>query len=116
MRTSEKRKEDQPSSSKGKRQKTFAPRVFQRRGRGYQDQGKTGASTQPGQMICYFCHQPRHMRRHFLRGKDLRVLGRRSPSHQWDKHECSLFLLTPVLARGISISLRVLHRCLLLHI
>ena len=36
--TSEKR-EDQPSSSLGKRQKTFTPRVFQGQGRGYQGQG-----------------------------------------------------------------------------
>ena len=37
--TSGKRKEDQPSSSTGKRQKTYAPRVFQGRVRGYQGQG-----------------------------------------------------------------------------
>ena len=37
--TSEKRKDDQPSSSSGKRQKTSAPRVFQGRGYGYQGQG-----------------------------------------------------------------------------
>ena len=35
MGTSGKRKEDQPSSSTGKRQKTSAPRVFQGRGHGY---------------------------------------------------------------------------------
>ena len=63
--TSEKKKEDQPSSCTGKRHKTSAPRVFQGRGRGYLDQGKTRASTQPRQMICYFCHQPRHMWRDF---------------------------------------------------
>ena len=34
--TNEKRKEDQPSSYLGKRQKTSAPRVFQGRGHGYQ--------------------------------------------------------------------------------
>ena len=60
--TSEKRKEDQPSSSSRKRQKTYAPRVFQGWGCSYQGQGQTRASTQPGKMICYFCHQPRHMR------------------------------------------------------
>ena len=43
--TSEKRKEDQPSSSFGKRQKTYAPLVFQGQGRGYQGQGQTRAST-----------------------------------------------------------------------
>ena len=31
-----KRKEDQPSSSSGKKQKTYSPRGFQGRGRGYQ--------------------------------------------------------------------------------
>ena len=50
-----------------------------------------------------------------LRGKDPRVLGQRSRSHQWDRHGHSLFLLTPVRARGTSISLRVLYRSLLLH-
>ena len=37
--TNEKRKEDQPSSSLGKRQKTYAPRLFQGRGCDYQGQG-----------------------------------------------------------------------------
>ena len=43
--TSGKRKEDQPSSSIGKRQKTSTPRVFQGRGRGYQGQGQSRASS-----------------------------------------------------------------------
>ena len=51
----EKRK-DQPSSSSGKRQKTSASHEFQ-------DQGQDWASSQPGQMICYFCRQPGHVRR-----------------------------------------------------
>ena len=50
----EKRK-NQPSSSSGNRQKTSAPHEFQ-------DQGKDWASSQPGQMICYFCRQPGHVR------------------------------------------------------
>ena len=37
--TSEKRKEDQLSSSLGKSQETSAPRGFQGQGRGYQSQG-----------------------------------------------------------------------------
>ena len=45
-----KRKEDQPSSSLGKRQRTFVPRAPQVQG-------------QPGSMICFYCHQPGHMRR-----------------------------------------------------
>ena len=41
------KREDQPSSSSGKRQKTYASHEFQ-------DQGQDWASSQPGQRICYF--------------------------------------------------------------
>ena len=41
-------REDQPSSSSGKRQKTSASHEFQ-------DQGQDWASSQPGLGICYFC-------------------------------------------------------------
>ena len=50
------KREDQPSSSLGKRQKTSASHEFQ-------DQGQDWASSQPGQRICYFCRQPGHVRR-----------------------------------------------------
>ena len=42
------KREDQPSSSSGKRQKTSASHKFQ-------DQGRDGAFSQAGQTICYFC-------------------------------------------------------------
>ena len=45
-----KRKEDQPSSSLGKRQRTSVPRAPQVQG-------------QPGPMTCFYYHQPGHMRR-----------------------------------------------------
>ena len=45
-----KRKEDQPSSSLGKRQRTSIPRAPQVQG-------------QLGPMTCFYCHQPRHKRR-----------------------------------------------------
>ena len=51
-----KRKEDPSSSNLGKRQKTYASHEFQ-------DQGQDWASSHAGQMLCYFCRQPRHMRR-----------------------------------------------------
>ena len=47
-----KRKEDQPSSSLEKRQRTSVPRVPQVQG-------------QPGPMTCFYCHQPGHMKRDF---------------------------------------------------
>ena len=50
------KREDRPSSSLGKRQKTSASHEFQ-------DQGQDWASSQPGQRICYFCRQPGHVRR-----------------------------------------------------
>ena len=50
------KREDQPFSSSGKRQKTSASHEFQ-------DQGQDWASSQAGQVICYFCRQPRHVRR-----------------------------------------------------
>ena len=50
------KREDQPSSSSGKRQKTSASHEFQ-------DQGQDWASSQPRQRICYFCRQPGHVRR-----------------------------------------------------
>ena len=50
------KREDQPSSSSMKRQKTYASHEFQ-------DQGQDWASSQPGQRICYFCRQPGHVRR-----------------------------------------------------
>ena len=60
-----KSKEDQPSSSSIKNQKTFIPRGFQGQGRGYQGQGQARVSSRSGHMTCYFCHQPGHMRRDF---------------------------------------------------
>ena len=50
-----------------------------------------------------------------LRGRDPRVMGHPSLSHQWDVRRLSLFLLTPPWARGTSISPRALHIPLLLH-
>ena len=50
------KREDQPSSSSGKREKTSASREFQ-------DQGQDEAFSQAGQMIYYFYRQPEHVRR-----------------------------------------------------
>ena len=49
-------REDHPSSSSRKRQKTSASHEFQ-------DQGQDGAFSQARQTICYFCRQPRYVRR-----------------------------------------------------
>ena len=50
------KRENQPSSSSGKRQKTSTSHEFQ-------DQGQDWAFSQAGQVICYFCRQPGHVRR-----------------------------------------------------
>ena len=49
-----KRKEDQPSLSLGKRQRTSVPRASHVQG-------------QPGSMTCFYCHQPGHMKRDYPR-------------------------------------------------
>ena len=58
---SDKRKEDQPSSSLGNKKKTSIPQGFQGRGRDYQGQGHTRASIQSGSMICFHCHNLGHV-------------------------------------------------------
>ena len=52
----DKRKEGQPSSSTGKKQKASSSRGFQGQGRGYQGQGQIGALSQLGLMTCYHYH------------------------------------------------------------
>ena len=58
-----KRKESQSSSSTGNGQKASTSQGFQEQGQGYQGQGQDRAFGQAGQMICYLCQQPGHMRR-----------------------------------------------------
>ena len=58
---SSKRKESQSSSSSGKKQRASSSRGFQ--SRDYPGQGQIRATTQAGQMVCFHCQQPRHMRR-----------------------------------------------------
>ena len=58
-----KRKEDPSSSNPGKKQKTSISQGYPGQGQGYQDQAQDGTFSQAGQMMCYFCRQPRHFRR-----------------------------------------------------
>ena len=57
---SSKRKESQSSSSSGKRQRASRSRGFQ--SRGHLGQGQMRVVGQSGQMVCYHCQQPGHMR------------------------------------------------------
>ena len=56
-----KRKGDQPSSSSAKKQKASSSQGFQ--SLGYPGQGRVRVASQDGQMVCYHCQQPGHMRR-----------------------------------------------------
>ena len=58
---SSKRKESQSSSSSGKKHKASSSRGFH--GRDHPGQGQIRVTGQAGQMVCYHCQQPRHMRR-----------------------------------------------------
>ena len=58
-----KRKEGQPSSSLGKKQRTSVLRWFSGQGSDFQSQSQIRAPSQSGPMTCYHCHQPGHVRR-----------------------------------------------------
>ena len=58
---SSKRKESQSSSSSGKKQRASGSREFQ--GSDHPGQGQIRVAGQAGQMVCYHCQQPGHMRR-----------------------------------------------------
>ena len=56
-----KRKESRSSSSSRKKPRASSSRGFQ--GRGPLGQGQIRVASQAGQMVCFHCQQPRHMRR-----------------------------------------------------
>ena len=60
---SSKRKESQSSSSSRKKHKASSSQGFQ--SRGHPSQGQMRVVGQAGQMVCYHCQQPEHMRRDF---------------------------------------------------
>ena len=58
---SDKRKDNQSSSSLGKRQRASSSRGSQ--SHGHPSQGQMRVTSHAGQMVCYHCQQPGHMRR-----------------------------------------------------
>ena len=68
-----KRKGDQPSSSSEKKQKASGSQGFQ--SPGYQGQGRARVDRRVGQMLCFHCQQPGHMRRDCPKRKGSRGLG-----------------------------------------
>ena len=58
---SSKRKDSQSSSSSGKNQRASSSWGFQ--SRGHPGQGQMRITGQDGQIVCYYCQQPGHMRR-----------------------------------------------------
>ena len=59
----DKRKECQPSSSSGNKQRTSVPRGFSGQVHGFQGHSQIRAPNQSGPMTCYHCHHLVHMRR-----------------------------------------------------
>ena len=68
-----KRKGDQPSSSSGKKQKASGSQGFQ--SPGYPSQGRAKVARRAGQMLCFHCQQPEHMRRDCPQRQGSRGLG-----------------------------------------
>ena len=58
---SNRRKESQPSSSSGKKQRASNSRGFQ--SHRHPGQGQMRVANQAGQIVCYYCQQPGHTRR-----------------------------------------------------
>ena len=107
MDASVKKKENQSSFSSRKKQKTSVSH-------GSQGQGRVGASSQTGQMTCYHCHNLEHMRRDCPRRHGSQNYGTVQSQSLVGQARTQFVPSHPVQAKGPSISLRVLHRHLLL--
>ena len=108
-----KRKESQSSSSSGKKPRASSSRGFQ--GRGPPGQGQIRVSSQVGQMVCFHCQQPGHMRRDCPQRQGSQGLGTVQSQSTVGQERIQFIPPHLVWVRGASISLRELHGCLPLH-
>ena len=97
-------REDQPSSSSEKRQKTSASHEFQ-------DQGQDWAVSLAGQVICYFCRQPGHVRGDCPQRQGSQDIGTTQSQLAVEQESIrNSFLHTLVRVRGTSFGFGVLYK------
>ena len=102
-----KRKDSQSSSSSEKRQRASSSRGFKIRG--HPGHGHMRVAGQAGQMVCYHCQQPRHMRLDYPQRQGSQGFGIAQSQSVAGQERIQYVLHNTVQARGASLSFRELR-------